>query len=207
MATGIFFINYDNIRKQRLAKFIILTFIAFLFHSSVITLLPLYFVFAPNLPKKMQIIWLLCTATMLFMSFSTMMAYTERVLSKELGENVTYFNARVNILRVLVFMTPCLFVINKRRLMEFSFPPFVVFILFNAIMAAATCRSAYLMRVCIYTNIFLCLALPDALHKLQLPRKNTEILLILMLVFYFLFWSYGILKSAGLYPYRFVLFN
>ena len=207
IAAGIFFANYENIRQQKLAHFLILTFVASLFHTSVITLLPLYFVFAPNLPKEKQILWLLCTASLLFVSFSSMMNYTEKIMNKELADDVTYFNTRVSLLRVLVFLMPCLLILQKRQLTGFSFPIFVIFIVFNAIMALVTFRSAYLMRVCIYTNIFLCLALPDAIHELSLSKKNTDAVLKGMLVFYFIFWIYGILKSGGVYPYRCVLFN
>ena len=207
IAAGIFFANYENIRSQRLLKFLLLTFVAYLFHSSAITLLPLFFVFTPNLSKEKQILWLLCTALLLFVSFNTMMEYTETILNKELGANVTYFNTRVNFLRVLVFLAPCLFLVLQKQLLKVSLPPYAVFILFNALRAVVTVRSAYLMRICIYTNIFLCLALPEALRKVPLSKESTDMLLAFLLVFYFIFWTYGLLNSGGLYPYQCVLFS
>ena len=82
MAAGIMFANYENIRQQKLTQFLILTFVASLFHTSALTLLPLYFVFAPNLPKEKQILWLLCTGSLLFVSFNSMMNYTEKIMNK-----------------------------------------------------------------------------------------------------------------------------
>lgn len=207
MAAGIFFANYENIRQQKLVKFLLLTFIAYLFHNSAITLLPLYFVFAPNLPKGKQLIYLLCTCALLFISFDKMMNYTEKVLDKELANDVAYFQTSVNIFRVLVFLAPCVLLLIRKVHLEQSLPPFAIFIIFNALMALVTCRSAYLMRICIYTNIFLSLALPEALQNVSLSIDNERFLLIGMLLFYFIFWGYGILQSGGLYPYSSVLFN
>ena len=207
MAAGIFFANYENIRQQKLVKFLLLTILAYLFHNSAITLLPLYFVFAPNLPKGKQLIYLLCTGALLFISFDKMMDYTGTVLNKELADDVTYFHTSVNIFRVLVFLAPCALLLIRKVHLEQSLPPFAIFIIFNALMALATCRSAYLMRICIYTNVFLCLALPEALQNISLSADNERLLLVGMLLFYFIFWGYGILQSAGLYPYSSVLFN
>lgn len=205
MAAAVIFANYDNLRRQRLVRYLLLTAVATLLHSSAITMLPLYFVFSPKASLKMQCLWMLGTAALLLVSFSLLMDISSEVLGKELEEDVEYFNTAVSAFRVLVFLGPCVLLLYLKR-REKRLPTFAVFLLFNAILALVTSRSAYLMRVCIYTNIFTCLALPEVLENLTLPPKSVRNIMTIMLLCYFFYWIYGILHSAGLYPYHSVFF-
>lgn len=203
MAVGLIFANYDNIRQQRLVRYILVTIAAALCHASAITMLPLYFIFSPRIKLHVQLLLMACTMGMLCLSFSDLMTTTGDILGKELDQDVEYFNTAVNIFRILVYCAPCALLFMSKRLGD-RLPDYAVFLAFNALLAVGTSRSAYLMRVCIYTNIFTPLAIPEAVSHVK--GLQTTFLWTACFVSFFAYWIYGILQSAGLFPYQCVFF-
>ena len=206
IAVGIVFADYVNIKNQKLINHILFIVLATLFHASAITMMPLYFIFSPRASKMQTMMWLAGTAALMLFSFGSLFEATGEILGKDLDPDVAYFTHTVNTFRVLVYVAPCVLLFFTKE-MKKRIPSYAVFILFNAILTLVTCRSAYLMRICIYTNVFLCLALPEALQDLKLPKETIRSVKYIMVTCYMLFWVFNTYTSAGLYPYRFSLFD
>ena len=206
MAVGIVFADYANIKNQKLWWHVAFIIIATMCHSSALVMMPIYFIFSPKASTTQTLMWLGGTALLMLASFGTLFSATEEVLGKSLNQSNTYFTQTVNTLRVLVYIAPCGLLFFTKGIKK-RIPTYAVFILFNAILTLVTCRSAYLMRICMYTNIFLCLAIPDALRDINLPKESVKSIKYVLVTCYTVFWFYGVLSSGGLYPYRFAFFR
>ncbi len=206
IAVGIVFADYANIKNQRLWWHVAFIIIATMFHSSALVMMPIYFIFSPKASTTQTLMWLGGTAMLMLASFGTLFSATAEVLGKSLDQSHAYFTHTVNALRVLVYIAPCGLLFFTKGIKK-RMPSYAVFILFNAILTLVTCRSAYLMRVCMYTNIFLCIAIPDALKDINLPKESVRSIKYVLVTCYTVFWFYGVMTSGGYYPYRFSFFR
>ena len=76
----------------------------------------------------------------------------------------------------------------------------------NASLMTIASNSAYLGRVCLYTNIFNVIAIPIIVESLRTQNKNMTY--IALFLFYLLFWAYSLKVSVALeYHSLFELWN
>ncbi|MFA6851400.1 MAG: EpsG family protein [Selenomonadaceae bacterium] len=202
MAMAIIFSGYACIRERTLGKYILLVLLAMAFHSSAIVMLPLFFIL--SCPAKLnKLLWPIGIALSILVSYSGLFNFAEMITGKAINlEEVAYFTTSVNILRVAVAVAPCILVpfLKKGQYEKLALP--INLIILNAVLMCVTSQSAYLARVAMYSNAFLCLALPKLLYNLRIAKESISGIKSSMLVCYAIFWIYGIFNSAGLYPYQ-----
>lgn len=205
VAVAIVISGYGFICDRHLLKYFLLVLLASAFHSSAIVMLPLYFILSCP-PKLKKIYWLMMIAGAIILSYKGLFSVAEMVIQKPINFEEKYFTTSVNLLRVAVAVAPCILIPFLKKEMNEKLTLSTNLVLLNAVLMCITSNSAYLARVGIYSTAFLCLALPQLLYNLRVRKESIPGLKLTMLACYAVFWMYGILHSAGLYPYQ-TIFN
>lgn len=204
LAATIIYLGRHYIQQKKFLKYVLICFVAFLFHRSAIFGLLFYFVYSESFNvKKLSVIVLL--SIILALNYETIFNFIGWLKDKEfvLQEN-GYTTRSVNFLRVLVQCCPAVLTlylaVNKRIKKEQAFYAYMTVV--NATVYLAMSNSAYLSRLGIFTGCFLPIAL-NSITK-SISKRYYKVFRYLIVLFYFLFWIYEIYLKYDLKNFRFV---
>lgn len=203
LASAIVFCGIKYIRERRFWHYLLVIWIAFLFHSSALVMLPLYFV-AYNKVDFKNICLMIAGSIAVLLSFDKVLGLAGFILKEVyLGSN-TYVISSVNIFRVVASVAPAAFYILmfSRKKLENDERMWLNLLIVNATIMVATSNSAYLARTGIYPNAFVVLAIPELSNKL--PCNTRKIVNALALMCFFVFWWYDVSHSYSLNSFRFI---
>jgi len=209
LAAAIIFFGHKHILNKEFKKYMIIIFIASIFHISALTMIVLYFV-----PKKKikiyHIIILFLISLIGFFTYDHIFQIITSIFNVFRGTPFVmneYVIRDVNFFRVLTAIAPVIFYVlfsNKKSLNNQD--NFYINILFlNAMVFIISSNSAYLARFTIYTNIFTTIAFPRLLKGMN---KNIKVLIIMLILFlYFIFWFIEVSSSPDLYNFNWIFNN
>lgn len=202
LAAAILFTGIRFIKERKFWKYALVVFLAFLFHSSAILMLFIYFIAYNKINLKNIIIMIIGSIIILY-SFTEVLKFAGFILKQEYIESV-YITNSVNNLRVLVAVAPAIFflVLYQKKTITKEQQFWINLLIINGIVMFATSNSTYLARMGIYTAPFSAIAIPELLKDVNLKGKN--IIMTLILFAFAIFWWYEVSKSYTLNNFQFV---
>ena len=171
-----------------------------MFHITAFVMVFWYFVATKKLDKK-QVLLLGIIGVVAFLSYDRIFDLLSLLKGKIVDPESAYASNDVNLLRIAVKWAPVIFLAflninSKSNQYDSEYNFYSNMILLNAIFMTVSMRSAYLARVCIYTDCFTLLAWPLMLKKLD--RKSQQLMTVFLLVCYGGYWLYDITSHAEL---------
>lgn len=206
MAAAIVFSGYGFLKDKKLFKYIIVIFIAFLFHrSAVLMILPYFIVHIKVSPKNILLI--IIGVVVALYGFDRIIAITGFVLQEDTVLSSEYALRQVNPFRVAVAIVPAIYFIfitsgqERDETQEY----FLNLLIVHAAVVTVTSPSAMLGRYGIYTAPFCVLAIPE-LNKLESAKFKFKSGYLfsggfLICVFFFAYWVYSISKDPTINNY------
>lgn len=202
LASAVFFCSIPYLQSRKLIKYLLVIFIASLFHKSILFLIPIYFLTNRRIDWKNLLLIIFSTGVILI-AFNTFTAYVASFM--EVSAESHYFTLNVNILRVLAGCAPGIlfWIFYHNTEIDFERTTYINLMMIHAAFWAISSQSAYLARVCMYTTPFLTVGMT---RTSQLMSNSTrKIVRFVMIVLYFVFWIYEINKSSNLRAYHWIL--
>lgn len=203
MAAAFLFAGYPSLREKKIVKFLLFVFLAFLCHKSAIIMVVLYFL-AHRKVSVLNLAIMLIGIVVLLGSYNFIFQVAENVLDKDYDMTNTYINTSVNILRVLVGISPAIYfgfsLWNKKKTSITEFYLNLLFI--HAMINLVTLNSAYLARLTIYTSPFAVISISELSKFIDIKYRRITMVSIILL--YFLFWIYEMYNSDSLRIFRFI---
>lgn len=203
-AAAIICLGHRLILDKKLFKYLLCVFVAFLFHKSAIIMVIPYFMLRKKINLS-NILLLTIGSIILLYNYEFIFSFIGGLKESEIViEEGSYYLRQVNILRVLVSITPaifCCFVYKQsEKTPEQTF--YLNWLILYGLFAIIGMNSPYISRI----NIYLSVLLPLALGKLVVfKNKNFEIFVKAgILIFFFFYWRYEISNSGALYNFRFI---
>lgn len=203
LAAAIVFLGLRFIKERKFWKYAFVIFIAFLFHSSALLMIFLYFI-AYNKISFKNIALLIGASLIVLFSFTEVLEFTGFLLQEDLSDEGEYLTNSVNTFRILVAIAPAvffLFIYQKRPITKeqrFWFNMLII----NAVMMFATSNSTYLARMGIYTAPFSAIGIPELIKGIN--PKDKKLVTTLFLIAFAAFWLYEISNSDSLNNFRFI---
>lgn len=202
LAAAILFAGIRFIKEKKFWKYAFVVFIAFLFHSSAVLMIFIYFI-AYNKINLKNIFILIIGSIIILYSFTEVLNFAGFLLKQEYIES-GYITNSVNNLRILVAVAPAIFFLvlyqNKTITKEQQF--WLNLLIINGIVMFATSNSTYLARMGIYTAPFSAIAIPELLKDANLKGKN--IIMTIIICAFAIFWWYEVSKAGTLNNFQFV---
>lgn len=183
--------------KNWFLKYLIVIFIAFLFHKSALMFLPVLIL--SNLKiNKYQMALIIISGFFIPLFFSYGYEFMGIVDLED-----EYITNNINPIRVLVAFAPLilLFFVNKKEFFKDNYFLTNIAVL-NAIMTLTTMNSAYLNRFVQYSTIYLISFIPKCLSQMQ--KKSKIIATIVVMLFYLFYFSYEIYNNYSLRIYHWI---
>lgn len=202
IAAAIIFSGHKYIVEKQFFKYVLICILASLFHISAIVFLLLYFIPKKKI-KNRHLVLIIIFIIVAITSYDSMINIAGFLKNKTISVN-SYLLKEVNVFRVLtkVIPVPFYFIFSKKNYLSKKDNFYINMMFVNAALVVATSNSAYLSRLWIYTDLFSLLYYPVILDiKLE---KLKPILVILVLFFYFLFWTYEIIITPNLYDFKWI---
>ena len=197
LAGAFVFAGYRFLRDKRFWPYLLCVMLAFLCHQSAILMIVPFFLVnrKVNIPNFLLLV--VGTAA-IAVAESFVFSVTESILETSLEGTDAYLTTQVNIFRVLVGVAPAVFfaAVLRVRVKNPENAFYFNLLLFHAAISVATAGSAYYARYTIYTQPFLCIAIPE-LSK-ALPERSRKQISVVILVLYCLFWLYELQNSSSL---------
>lgn len=202
IAVTIVYLGRHYITQHKFAKYLLVCFIAFLFHRSAIFAILFYFIYSESFSFKRLFVILVATVALTF-SYEPIFSFIGWLDNEEFVMTI-YASNSVNILRVVVHCCPAILAIYLalNKLVDKNQVFYVYMLIADAAIHIAMSDSAYLTRLGIYTSAFIPLGLNYITQSLS--KKHYKVLRYLIIIFYFLFWLYDIYNSSALNNFRFV---
>lgn len=213
LVSAILFASYPWILKQRWYKWIFLVIFLSLFHSSVLILVPIFFV-SRNNPWNRKMLYIYIIISIFFIGFNTFMPSLFSLLADTGSKYAEYKNSSygtlsVNIFRILFAFIPVIFVFILRHNSKLKIPEInfiIIMSIFNAIFMLFAYYGAVYARFCIYFEFYPILLYPYIIKygfRNNGSQKCAKLLLILVYLIYFYYqiqlsWSGFMLKSDWL---------
>ena len=197
LASAIIFGGYRCIIEERLKYWCFIVALASLFHMTAWIILPIYFIARRNADLK-QVLLCAFFSVALLSFYDTIWGLVE-TLKGDVNENSIYASHGINIFRVLCSWVPVILYIGFRDrgiILSAKENFFINMSVINASLMTIASNSAYLGRVCIYTNIFNVIAIPIIVDNLK--TQNKSMIYIVLFLFYLLYWMYSLKVSVGL---------
>lgn len=159
IAFGIFLIGFHFIVERKFKLYLLAIAIAFLFHSSVIATLPLYFLY--NLPYRRKYnVMIIGVIVLSFVFSSVLFAYLTSFsrMQYEAGDA-----GGVKMLIFLLVLLGCSILVKEQKLKS-PFLKFQLYLLvFTIVCWSVGMNLAAVFRLAAYTEFFLCLYIPNLL--------------------------------------------
>ena len=181
----------------------VVVFIAFLFHSSAIMMIFVYFI-AYNKISFQNILFLISISLIVLFSFTEVLEFTGFLLNENLSDEGAYLTRSVNMFRILVAIAPAVFFLllyqNKpiNQEQRFWFNTLII----NGVMMFATSNSAYLARIGIYTAPFSAIGISELIKGVN--PKEKKLITTIILIAFAAFWLYEISNSSSLNHFTFI---
>lgn len=197
LASAIIFVGYIFIIDGKFKYWCVTVFFASLFHMTAWVILPIYFLARRKADLKQV---LLCAVfSIVLLSFYDVVWGLVETLKGDVNENSEYASHGVNIFRVLCAWVPVILYIScrdKDLILSNKDNVFINISILNASLMTIASNSAYLGRVCLYTNIFNVIAIPIIIDNIKIKNKNA--VYFALFIFYFVFWVYSLKVSVAL---------
>lgn len=212
-AAAILFCGYTFLRDRKFWHWCLVCAIASTFHFSAFLMVPVYFI-ADNKIDKKRIMLLLLFALIIRFSYDKLFYLAAFVKRGEglVDETSDTANQSVNALRILVNCMPMLVYAFFRKtydnIKNNDFYCLFNLSLLNAVLNIASMGSIYLNRICCYTNIFNILFIPLIFPSLKPEHEKIKpiamVAYAIVIVFYFIFWSYDLYKGSDTVNYYWI---
>ena len=202
LAAAIIFSGIRFIKERKFWKYALVVFIAFLFHSSALLMIFIYFI-AYNKINLKNITLLVVGSLIILYSFTEVLNFAGFLLKQEFIES-DYITRSVNTFRILVAIAPAvffLFLYQKRSITKEQLF-WINMLIINGVMMFATSNSAYLARMGIYTAPFSAIGISELVKGAHSKDKNLITLSIVLA--FFVFWWYEVSKANTLNNFQFV---
>lgn len=197
LAASILFCGYGYLKNQNLLGYLIIVFIAFLFHRSAIVFVAFYFVVYQKINVKNTIIIIIVTWVLL-KGYDRIFEFANWVMESEYSIENVYTARSVSILRIFVALSPmCLFLFlyrDKTKDTEVTF--YLNILIVYGVLRLITMNSALLYRIGIYTSPFQAIAIAELLRRI--PEYERQPIKYGMILLYGVYWWYEIYKSSSL---------
>lgn len=204
-AAAIVFAGLHFIKERKFWKYAFVVFIAFLFHSSAILMIFLYFV-AYNKINFRNILFLIFASLIILFSFTEVLNFAGFITGAEndYASSGEYITNSVNILRVLVAIAPAVFflILYQKRAITREQQFWLNMLIINGVMMFATSNSTYLARMGIYTAPFSAIGIPELIKGIS--PKDKKVVTALILLAFAAFWLYEISNSSALREFEWV---
>ncbi len=191
LAIAVLFAGHCFIKEKKLWHWLLVVFIAMLFHITAI--IGIIFYFYPRIKLSVKNIFL--SVLLVFVgiqAYDKIFALISFIKQDELileGEGATYILNSINPLRIAVAWIPVIFFlifmkyynINQKKIrfyMNMS--------ILNACFMTVAMNSAYLGRIGGYTNIYNTIVWPLLLQKIE--KRSRKLLICLILLCYMIYW-------------------
>lgn len=191
LAIAILFAGHGYIKKKKFWHWLMIVFVAMLFHITAI--IGIVFYFYPRIKVSLKNIFL--SVLIVFMglqvydrifSFIGFIKQDEMILE---GIGSTYIMNEINPLRILVAWVPVFFFILFIKYYDTKQERFQFYMnmsILNACFMTVAMNSAYLGRIGGYTNIYNTIIWPLLLKKVE--KRSRVVLICVMLLCYILYW-------------------
>lgn len=197
MAGAIVFSGLKYLKSNSRVRFILVVFVAFLFHKSAILMAAVIFFINNKISAKN--IFLLSTITVVvLLTYERLFPFVEIIVDTDLSSGRAYLTKGVNAARTLVAVVPAVFFLFVGR-GKFNNPQvrqYMNLIILHAVVMLMASNSAYLARFGIYTALFLPISISEMLKTIK--PSNRKIVTAMLILLYFLYWSYQIAVSSQL---------
>lgn len=164
MAFGIFMLAYKYIIDRKFYKYLLCILCAFLFHTSALVLVPLYFIY--NIPYKKEYNWLIFLGLGLVYIFSRVL-YSFMISFARIGYEMSDTMEGV---KMLVFLMICLLasLLVKVEYLVYPIVKFQIYLLvYTIVLWMIGMNLASVLRLAAYTEFFLCLYIPNFLGLIR----------------------------------------
>lgn len=193
MAGAIVFAFSKVGKKNWILKYALICFIAYLFHTSALMMIPILLLSHRKIDKT-QIFLLLVSAIAIPLFFDFAFDFMGVNLADD--DSLVYIEREINPIRVAVAFAPLilLFFLEDREDFLDRNGFIVNLVIFNAILTLTTRNSAYLNRFSHYTNMFLMPYYPAVFKGMS---KNLRIFAIIsVMVLYFFYFRYELTNGV-----------
>ncbi len=191
-AAAILFWGHKYIKERNFIKWLLICFVAFLFHTSAIIFIPLYFV-----PRKK--VTLKSVAALIVIGIAAGLSYDRafEIVGFIQGQEYVmdaYSVGKISYFRIVVSWMPILFYFSQfRRYSGVNSDSsgeyfYARMSLLSAALILAARNSTYLGRVVVYTDIYNALFWAYMLSKFPKREKNTRAWIVLILCCYFVYY-------------------
>ena len=204
MAAAIVFAGHRYMLDKKLVKYIVVCYIASLFHVSALVMILPYFIVRRRLSASQ--LWLyIAIAVVCLLSYDRIFAIINNVKGGE--QSGDYVARQVRLPRILVAWAPVVLmyiVKGKQRLpehpdMDAERNFYFNLLLLNAAVMTASMNSAYIARVGINTSLYAAIALPMVVELA--PKKDRKWFVIVIIVAYLAYW---IIEVSNLHRFRWI---
>ena len=207
LAAAVLFAGHRYIFDRKFWKWALVAAVASLFHSTAIIVVLMYFVANRKLDIK-QVALLSLVTIVLYFSYDSIFELVGWLKDEEVDANSVYASNDVSLFRVAVLWAPVIFygfimLYHQAADEELNF--YGNTILLNAMLMTAAMDSAYLARINCYTNVYIVMAWPLMLKRLN---KSSRIVFgLILLACYGAYWYYDISHHADLNNFRLLFGN
>lgn len=191
-AAAILFFGHKYIKERNLAKWLIVCAIAFMFHTSAIVFVPLYFLPYKKITIKKLAVFVVIGIVAGF-SYDRVWEWIS-LLQGETYIMDLYSIGHISIFRIIVAWVPILFYMlffyrhQSDDGTDSSMNLYALISVLSASLILAARYSTYLGRIVIYTDIYNALFWAHMLSRFQKGNRNTKILIWLILGCYFVYY-------------------
>ena len=167
LAFGIFLLAYQYILERKLWKYVCCVLLAFLFHTSALVTLPLYFLYSVPYKKKYNWIILLGLAFTFVFSralYSFFISFAR--IQYEMSDSMEG-------IKMLLFLIVCILssiLVNEKKLQRPENKILLYFMVYTTFLWMIGMNLASVLRLAAYSEFFFCLYIPNVLG--QIPGKS-----------------------------------
>lgn len=199
IAMAIIFAFSKQERKDWLIKYVLIVFVAFLFHKSALFMLPILIIAHGKLCfRQLFFIVLFAILTPYFgeyaLSYMGMLPNSTDV----------YFTNDINPLRIIIACVPLLLIVllylkNQEEFFEKNY--FIInMVIINAVLTYVTASSAYMNRFARFTSVYIMIFFPK--FSSRLTKKSQALFNIIAISLYFIVFLVEIQSSGNLIPFQ-----
>lgn len=198
LASAILFAGHRYILDRNLRKYLLVVFIAALFHRTVVVMVLPYFLLTRK-PDQTQLALLAIGAILLRFSYGFLFDAVGEIRGDEIDMySEEYYTHSVNKLRILTVFIPTLIYLlqcQKENLTKEQVF-YINAIFFNSFCMLATSGSAYLARMSIYTTATVIIGY-GRLFPLIASENNRRTTKYIVVAMYFVYWLYSLRIGNG----------
>jgi hypothetical protein len=205
LAMSICLFSYTAIKKRKIFRFVLLIFIAFLFHRSAVFFFPAFFI--ANIKWKFHTLFgVLSIYSVVCIFFNRIYEYIVGWLDYDYGIEST---GNGGIFLIILLIISVLALIYRKRLLELDSNNIIFINLHFTVLALWIFRMfTRTVERPSYYYLFASIILLDKILSLQSDREDDvitrKILVLLSLLFFGLFFIYRLLRNGNLLPYIFI---